>query len=119
MQPLLKKDYLCNALILILIGAGIYFFIDQAIEKTLEGRLKNLFEYLGYLSAPIGLISYFLKEVNLKNESLQKELKELRESTFVEISQLKIMAEFSYRFGQQAADIQNLKEQVKRLKEYE
>lgn len=118
-QPLLKKDYFCNGLILILIGAGTYFFIDQLLEKQQTGRIKVFFEYLGYSSAPIGIVSYFVKEINLKYSLLQKEIKQLSEETFIQINQLKIMAEFSYRFGQQNADIQFLKEQVKKIKEHE
>lgn len=118
-MPLFSKGYLSNALILILIGAGTYFFVDQLIETIHAGKLKLFLDYMGYLSAPVGVILYFLKAIVQRYNSLQKEIKDFQEETFIQINQLKIMAEFSFRFGQQAADIQNLKEQMKRKNEHE
>ena len=62
----------------------------------------------------MGLLSYLLKELNEKYKKLLIDLEELSRSTFVEINQLKIMAEFSYRYGQQAADIENLKQLIRK-----
>jgi hypothetical protein len=108
--PLFNKPTITPFIILGLVGIGTAYLLNQAVHLANIGQLEKTLSSLGYVSAPIGLISWYIRENKQRLDALEKAQEEFELEVQEELAKLRIKIEFSFRFGQQQADLQQIKQ---------
>jgi hypothetical protein len=110
--PLFKhhNSIITSILIFVLIGIGAGFLINHLIYSSKAGDLDKTFKILGYASAPLGLVSWYIRENRQRLKELEKNQEDFQLLVNEELAKLRIKIEFSFRFGQQQADLQQIKQ---------